>query len=264
VLNLTGHEVVGSNSLLVFVNVLGKWIGAIVDAPAGSTAAALGGGLTDNRSLGADTEINSTNNGQVNNNVLVNARSGDASVNHNTTAGNAVTGSASASANITNISNSSLSLGDWFGILFINVFGAWEGSFGIDTAAGTLPPPATAQQPSTGSPGDGAPAVFHFLPHASGPRLSSPKHSVAIQPIVGSVVRHIDPAAENKQNGSAVLGVSNSGGDNHTTTSLLRPTQRDVNMAVAAVALGAILVGIERVLAHRDHRNLKKRQDAAK
>lgn len=262
VLNLTGHEVVGSDSLLVFVNVLGKWVGAIVDAPAGSTAAALGGNLTDNRSF--DTEINSTNASQINNNVLVDARSGDASVNHNTTAGDAITGSASASANITNISNSTLSLGDWFGILFINVFGAWEGSFGIDTAAGTLPTPAAAQPTSTGGSGGGAPAVFRFMPHASGPRPSSARRSTAIQPIVGSIVQHIDPVDQNKQNNGAVLGVSNSGGDNHTTTSLLRPTQRDVNMAVSAVILGAVLVGIERVLAHRDHRNLKKRQDAAK
>ena len=47
-INLSGHQVIASNSLLVFVNVLGKWVGVIVDAPTGSTAAALGSGVTQN------------------------------------------------------------------------------------------------------------------------------------------------------------------------------------------------------------------------
>lgn len=134
-LNLTGHEVVGANSLLVFVNVLGKWVGLIVDAPNGTTAAVLG----DNGAsygLGGNTTLNSTNNTGIINDINIAAASGDATVSNNTSAGNALSGNASASANILNMTNSSMSLSGWLGVLFINVFGSWNGSFGVDTAAG--------------------------------------------------------------------------------------------------------------------------------
>jgi hypothetical protein len=32
--------------------------------------------------------------------------------------------------------NNNLSLNGWFGLLFINVFGSWNGSFGVNTSAG--------------------------------------------------------------------------------------------------------------------------------
>jgi hypothetical protein len=136
VLNLTGHTVTASNSLLVFVNVLGKWVGLIVDAPNGSTAAALGSGVTSN--IVGDQTINTTNNSQITNNLNLNSRTGDAAVKDNTNAGNATTGNATASANVANIIGSQLGLSDWFGVLFINVFGSWVGSFGIDTASGNV------------------------------------------------------------------------------------------------------------------------------
>jgi hypothetical protein len=134
IFNLTGHEVVGENSVLVFVNVLGKWVGVILDAPNGTTAAAVGNGSASARA--GDTEVNATNNTKITNDVDVNAVSGDASVTNNTSAGNATSGDATASANILNVSNSNVSLSGWFGILFINVFGSWNGSFGVDTEAG--------------------------------------------------------------------------------------------------------------------------------
>lgn len=148
IFNLTGHEVVGENSVLVFVNVLGKWVGVILDAPNGATAAALGGGNAYARA--GDTEVNATNDTKITNNVDVSAISGDASVTNNTEAGNATSGDATASANILNMSNSTVSLNGWFGILFINVFGSWNGSFGVDTEAGEH-----SNQPSGPATGQG-------------------------------------------------------------------------------------------------------------
>lgn len=181
IFNLTGRQIVGKNALLVFVNVMGEWVGLIMDAPAGTTSAALGGGINQNNSLiptNGSTEINSTNNNQINNNINVAANSGDASLIRNTSAGNATTGDASASVNLLNILNSSLSFGDWFGVLFINVFGSWKGSFGKDTVAGTRRPPVNGESSSSNS-STNVPAqvrVFGFV--STGPqtaRIIKPK-----------------------------------------------------------------------------------------
>lgn len=136
VLNLTGREVDAKNSLLVFVNVLGKWVGMIVDAP-GATAAAIGSGVTNNKTT-INGELTADTNSKITNNIDLSAESGDARVTGNTTGGNAKTGNATASANIANISTSTFKLSDWFGVLFINVFGSWVGCFGIDTEAGDV------------------------------------------------------------------------------------------------------------------------------
>jgi hypothetical protein len=145
-LNLTGHQVVAKDSLLVFVNVLGTWVGLIVDAAPGSTSAALGDGVTNN-TTNTTANLNATNNATITNNLTLNAASGNATVAHNTNAGNATTGNASASANILNISQSNFGLSGWFGILFINVFGSWLGSFGVDTPNGN-PPQVVSTSPN--------------------------------------------------------------------------------------------------------------------
>lgn len=137
ILNYTGHEVVASNSLLVFVNVLGEWVGIIVDAPVGATAAVLGNGVTSNT---ASQAVNADTTSGITNNLDLTSRSGNATVEGNTTAGNATSGDATASANIANISTSVFSLSDWFGVLFINVFGKWYGSVGVNTANGDVVP----------------------------------------------------------------------------------------------------------------------------
>lgn len=174
--NLTGSEYLGNNALLVFVNVTGKWVGLIVNAPQGSTAAALGGGGSISRTgTGSNNAISSSasNNTDVNNNVKqsitnnvdINARSGNADVSRNTTAGNAKSGDANTAVNLMNMSRTSLSLKNWFGILFINVFGTWNGSFGVNTSAGD---PVAMAQASGGSQG---PAIraFGFVPGGVGP-----------------------------------------------------------------------------------------------
>lgn len=175
--NLTGSNVIGKNSILVFVNVLGEWVGLIVNTPAGTSAAHLGGGITSanvsqtgpdssnavNNSGTTDQTINNNVNQQINNNIDINARSGDATVSSNTTAGDARSGDAETAVNLLNMSNSSLSLSDWFGILFINVFGTWNGSFGINTAAGD---PVIAN--GAGAAGGNGYNLFSFVPGGAG------------------------------------------------------------------------------------------------
>lgn len=140
IFNLSGHEIIASNSLLVFVNVLGKWVGVIVDAPTGTTAAVVGDNVERNTStLAPSMSITSTTSNRIVNNISLTSESGDASVARNTTAGSATSGSATALANIANISNTNIGLSGWFGILFINVYGTWLGSFGVDTLAGSSP-----------------------------------------------------------------------------------------------------------------------------
>lgn len=164
-LNLTGRKVIGKNALLVFVNVLGTWVGMIVDAPAGTTSAALGSGITEDSTL----NINDTSNHTITNTVDISAQSGDALVGSNTSAGDATSGDANAAVNILNMSNSQFALSDWFGVLFINVFGSWTGSFGIDTAAGTLPLANNlVSTPTASTLAVNDVRAFRFAPQANG------------------------------------------------------------------------------------------------
>jgi hypothetical protein len=159
IFNLSGHAVVASNSLLVFVNVLGKWVGVIVDAPVGATSAVIGNGVTSNTVIPPNLSIVNNNNNQITNNINLNSLSGNATVAANTLAGNAVSGNATSSANIANISNSQFGLTGWFGVLFINVFGNWYGSFGINTSAG--------DPVGTSSVGNSSTQVIKFIPKPS-------------------------------------------------------------------------------------------------
>lgn len=142
ILNLTGKQVVASNAVLVFVNVFGQWVGLIMDAPAGSNAVAATGPSSNNTISSANnTDINAniSENNNITNNINTSAKSGDASVTNNTSAGSATSGDATATVNIANMINSDFKLSGWFGVLFINVFGNWFGSFGVDTPYGNQP-----------------------------------------------------------------------------------------------------------------------------
>jgi hypothetical protein len=167
IFNLTGAQIVASNSLLVFVNVLGTWVGFIMNAPAGTTAAALGGGVTTDTAGGtSNTAVNNDTNDAINNNIQLGATSGDASVTKNTTGGNATSGDASSSANILNLENSDFSLSNWFGVLFINVFGNWVGSLeaSSDTTPSNTPAANTSTTPTTSNTGVKGVGVFSFVP----------------------------------------------------------------------------------------------------
>ncbi|MGH7218502.1 MAG: hypothetical protein ACREGE_03630 [Candidatus Microsaccharimonas sp.] len=135
IFNVTGHEIVAENSMLVFVNVMGKWAGMIMDAP-GATAAMIGSGVTTNQKYTPDLTINSTSNHGITNTIAVSAESGDAVVSNNTTGGNAVSGQAKAMANVANISGSNINLSGWFVTWFINITDNWYGDLGNNTAYG--------------------------------------------------------------------------------------------------------------------------------
>lgn len=164
IFNLTGRQVIGTNALLVFVNVLGNWVGLIMDAPSGTTAGLIGDGTSQSTTsqVGTDVAIQSSADHAIVNNIDVAAHTGDATVQNNTFAGDATSGAAHATVNVLNISSSTFSLGDWFGILFINVLGNWYGSFGVDTMAGNPIVVASSTSNNASSPTDGP--VFTFVP----------------------------------------------------------------------------------------------------
>ena len=174
IFNLTGHDIVASNSLLVFVNVLGKWVGVIVDAPQDATSAMIGENVTKNDVV-PDMTVNAQTNNSITNNVTLVARSGDAVVSDNTKGGNATSGNASALANVANISNSQIGISNWFGILFINVFGSWYGSFGVNTPYGD-PVVEHSNEPTPSSGGGGPSGVFVFVPKSTS--SNAPKATV--------------------------------------------------------------------------------------
>ena len=159
IFNLTGNEIIGSNALLVFVNVPGTWLGVIMNAP-GATAAALGGDISQN--ITNNATVNTTNNDAINNNVNVAAASGNATVNDNNNAGNATSGNAATAVNFLNLDNTEFNLTGWFGILFINVFGSWIGNFGVYTPPVTTT--ASADPTATTTTTSNTKRVFNFEP----------------------------------------------------------------------------------------------------
>lgn len=247
VLNLTGRQIVGNNALLVFVNVLGEWVGLIVDAPSGSTSAMLGNGITQNASTPDNVNLAATNNSSINNNLNLSANSGDALVENNTQAGNAQTGNASASANLLNIVNSQLSLSHWLGVLFINVFGTWHGSFGVNTSAGNSP--ATTQQvQDLYMP----PQVFRFV--------AGNNNATKLVPVVYNISTSSYVQNSNIQ---PKVAAESSSADNDTSTAkpvsaAIDQTKTDRGLPIISILgslMGATLLGTERVMSRR-RRNL--------
>lgn len=190
-LNLTGKKVVAKNALLIFVNVMGSWVGLIYDAPAGTTSAVATTGPSSNNTIDdthnltvdADIETNSL----IDNDVDVHATSGDATVAGNTTGGDATSGDATVGVNVLNMIDSEFNIEDWFGVLFINVFGSWIGSFGVDTEAGNQPVAA-----SIGGSGGGT------GPAPAAAAAASPTEVFRFVPSGGS--------SDNTQTGAAVAG----------------------------------------------------------
>lgn len=149
--NLFNSGVYGDNAVLVLVNVMGRWVGRIMNlpSPGGSTAALLTGNATvQNLNTGSDSlneasytgttdmNVNNSPTGIINNNIRAGAISGNASVTNNTNAGSAVSGAAKVASNVANFFGSTLNLKQWFGVLIINVFGDWTGSVNENTSAG--------------------------------------------------------------------------------------------------------------------------------
>lgn len=247
VLNLTGREVDADNSMLVFVNVLGTWVGMIVDAP-GATAAALGSGVTKNTTKLA-SNIEENNDAQITNNISLNSESGNASVVGNTKAGDAVTGDATASANIVNINTSVFQVNQWFGVLFINVFGNWVGSFGVDTESGTLVPLNTkVPKPAKDSPAPNLKLDFvpkEVAPQAAAPTTQQwwPEYSPD-QRSVGSISELPEPIAEEAIQLAAAISTEDTLGDMTTTDAPQMKSAQPREDATRSLIFSIALVGM--------------------
>ena len=136
--NLINSNISGGNLLLVFVNVMGHWYGALLSEPTGDTTATLGGGITQD-TVSPSQQTTATNNSTITNDVNLTSITGNASIANNGVGGNATTGNATAIADITNILGSQINLTGWLGILVINVFGTWDGSLVIQPTGTTTP-----------------------------------------------------------------------------------------------------------------------------
>lgn len=248
--NLTGSTIIGKNAILVFVNVLGEWVGLIVNAPAGSTAAGLGGGVSQITNVTNDAELNNNTNHQINNVINANATSGDINANDNTGVGNLKTGNADIAVNILNVSNSSLSLDGWFGILFINVFGKWNGSFGVDTIAGNQPltsgtnsPAPAGAAPPTDQNNNASPQMFRFV--AAEPTLDTSVDSTTTTEATSPT--STATLASTSTGASAQTVSANTAADSTAPQSKFKTW----TLPVAGLFLGALLLGIERVVTLR-------------
>ena len=242
-LNLTGKKVVAKNAMLVFVNVLGNWVGLIYDAPAGTTAVATtgpGSNNTINGERNLTVTADATTNSLIDNDVDVTATSGDASVTGNTTAGDAKSGDASVGVNVLNMIDSEFEISDWFGVLFINVFGSWVGSFGVNTDAGSLPKTTvststvtTETTPRQNSAPQAIAQVFRFA--ATQGNVSDTT--------TGTVAGATTPSS-NEQSSSATPA-PNAATESSTSTA---PSRTTVWLAGIATFIGALMLGGERLI----------------
>ncbi len=213
-LNLINQQIIGQNVLLVFVNVLGQWTGLIYNAPAGTTSADLGGGIDPSSAVCGSCggiSVNSTTNNQINNNIYLNSVSGNATVG-DSNGGIATTGDASASVNLVNVVNSQLSLSNWFGLLFINVFGSWQGNL----QAAPVKAPDKDQPPSNNTPSSNQ--VFSFAASAGGP---ANYFTLASAPSPGNTGTGQTPSSHPKVLGSATPSMNGSPADGHNLNAVI-------------------------------------------
>lgn len=245
VLNMTGSNIIGSNALLVFVNVMGTWTGLIVNAP-GSNTALLGGGIDTGSAVttaqsptfsNVDNDTHST----ITNTITANATTGDATVSHNTTAGNATSGNATTAINLANLVNNNFGLSNWFGILFINVLGNWTGSFGFGSPSGS-------NQPTNAGTSAGNTAVFSFQ---SSQALSGKPATARGTGTVSAGANLAAEAAQAEQ--SAVLGtktptpVVDSGQYANTTIR----NYHSLLILLAGLAVGLTVLGVDKFIVGR-------------
>ncbi len=240
IFNLTGLQLTGGNTMLVFVNVLGKWVGVLMNAPAGSTAAAFGGGIRSVTNTNT-ASLAIANGGAVTNNIDVNTKSGDATVADNTNGGNATSGNAKTAVNLNNIVGSNLNLTGWFGILFINVFGNWNGNFGVATV---LNSPAVS---GSGGVPSAVPQVFGFKPTVTQPISSE----TSAAPAASSQ----DMSAQLTSVARRVLGDTVlAGPPNVAHQQVVQSKDQTIVAGLVLFGLGAVLLVIEQVHARGRHR----------
>ncbi|HUD06785.1 MAG TPA: hypothetical protein VMR34_02760 [Candidatus Saccharimonadales bacterium] len=248
VFNLTGSQVIGSNTLLVFVNVLGNWYGLLMDAPAGSTAAAYGGGITqDVPGANTTTDVNSNSQDTINDNIDLTAASGDATVSDNTNGGNATSGNAATAVNLLNLVDSEFDMSNWFGVLFINVFGTWNGSFGVapTVASVSSTDPTDPSQPT-------AVAVFSFVPTNNGSGGSSSSSGI---PPSGDLLSDVSLVSSNSKGPSYTEGSITIKPKTVSASNISHDRVDNMVIFGAVAFVGLSLMGLERFLSIRQKSN---------
>lgn len=250
IFNLAGDNVNAANSMLIFVNVLGTWVGMILNAPSGTTSALLGeNASTTNNNTSNTVTMNNNSDQTITNNINLKSNSGNTLVSQNTNAGNAQSGNATASANIANLEGDNLSLTGWFGILFINVFGKWIGSLGIYNPLAIASSSVTTKSTNNSSTGSSGSELSKALPSLF---IS---HNVAFTPIspVGnnsgqqSSTNSTNNSSQAKTNLAGVVTLTSATkqlNNSKTTASTSSPKALTSSLDTKLLAGGAVIVGI--------------------
>jgi len=266
VFNLTGDNVNAANSMLIFVNVLGSWVGMILNAPSGTTSALLGQNATVNSNTNNTLNSTNTNNQTINNNINLKSNSGNALVSENTAAGNATSGNASSSANIANLTGDNLDLTNWFGILFINVFGKWLGSIGIFNPLAISNSTSSSSNPSDVKV---LPVGFRLNPQKTiidGQSIAAVNNPSAIMSIYQAALTNAKTSSTSTATNKPSLSRINLASDKQLTKVALADSPQlkklpnnkaDIIFAISAVGLGLVLFTVDFISRKRKLTNTK-------
>ena len=148
-INLANINVTGDSWWLVIVNTFGSREGATIGSPSNMVVKASknttilspanSGIEARNSSTGPDsdnnasveinhsTNIENDNEATINNDIVINAITGENETKHNTGHGHVDTGDVKAASNLINIANSNITVGNWL-LAVVNVFGDWKGN----------------------------------------------------------------------------------------------------------------------------------------
>lgn len=133
--NTLGNYVIKGNALLVIITTTGDWGGSLLGNKGAYIALltldANGNPVISSPIGGLAEQINNLsvkNNTTITNTVSATASSGSIQAEKNDDIGAMTTGDATVNIAIRNVLTNIVSISDWFGIVFINVFGEWNGN----------------------------------------------------------------------------------------------------------------------------------------
>lgn len=215
---------VGNNGdlWLVLVNNMGTWTGQLMGLNTNGVASPFfsfvvgpdGTLMAVNNQTGADstntanasnsntTDINVNNNGSVDNNIVINANTGNNNASMNTGSGTIKTGDVNVAANLINILNNTF-IGSRMIITLVNVFGSFNGN--------VLPP---------GTANTGSPKANEIVTNSSGGQSNNPSGSLAAPlgslTTGGSSAVSDSEAKESKKNSLVLAASDNFGAPNVT------------------------------------------------
>ena len=177
---------------------------------------------------------------------------GNATVSGNTTGGNAKSGNANTAVNIANLMNDQLNLSNWFGVLFINIFGNWMGSMGpfVQTPISSVSPAG----PFNFVPNDG-PAKssnnsirFSSLDSSSDPSTSIPIYNLSSGSLPTQQNGNTSNANQGNQPSSTLASVSSI-----SSSKTKKPIKNSgfSLLVYIVIGIGVALLGVERILSYK-------------